>query len=56
MEPPLRSFVKSMTAKEGLESSPDRLFVQEYFLANYFASQRIPLTLPAICRIILLAI
>ena len=34
MEPPLRSFVKSMTTKEGLKSPPDRLFVQEYFLAN----------------------
>ena len=34
MEPPLRSFVKSMTTKEGLKSLPDRLFVQEHFLAN----------------------
>ena len=34
MEPPLRSFCKSMTAKEGLKSPPDRLFVQKYFLVN----------------------
>ena len=34
MESPLRSFVKSMTTKEGLKSLPNRLFVQEYFLAN----------------------
>ena len=71
MEPPLRSFVNSMTTKEGLKSLPDRLFVQEYLSAytypdimeiihslflNYFATLRIPLTLPAICRIISLAI
>ena len=71
MEPPLRSFVKSMTTKEGLKSLPDRLFVQEYLSAytypdimeiirslflNYFATLRIPLTLPAICCIISLAI
>ena len=71
MEPPLRTFVKSMTTKEGLKSLPDRLFVQEYLSAytypdvmeiirrlflNYFATLCIPLTLPAICRIISLAI
>ena len=71
MEPPLRSFVKSMTTNEGLKSLPDRLFVQEYLLAytypdimeiirslflNYFATLRIPLTLPVICRIISLLI
>ena len=72
MEPLLRSFVKSMTTKEGLKSLPDRLFVQEclsaytypdimeiihsLFSLNYFATLRIPLTLPAICRIISLAI
>ena len=71
MEPPLRSFVKSMTTNEGLKSLPDRLFVQEYLSAytypdimqiirslflNYFATLRIPLTLPVICRIISLAI
>ena len=33
MEPLLRSFVKSMTTKEGLKSLPDRLFVQEYLSA-----------------------
>ena len=71
MEPPLRSFVKSMTTNECLKSLPDRLFVQEYLSAytypdimkiirslflNYFATLRIPLTLPVICRIISLAI
>ena len=71
MKPPLRSFVKSMTTNEGLKSLPDRLFVQEYLSAytypdimdiirslflNYFATFRIPLTLPVICRIISLAI
>ena len=71
MEPPLRSFVKSMPTKEGLKSLPDRLFVQEYLSAytypdimeiirslflNYFATLRIPLTLPAICHIISLVI
>ena len=35
MKPPFGSFVKSMTTKEGLNSPPDRLFVQEYFLANW---------------------
>ena len=33
MEPPLRSFIKSMTTTEGLKSLPDRLFVQEYLSA-----------------------
>ena len=62
MEPPLRSFVKSMTTKEGLKSLPDRLFVQKYLSAytypdimeiirslflNNFATLRIPLTLPS---------
>ena len=71
MEPPLRSFVKSMTTKDGLKSLPGRLFVQECLSAytypdimeiicslflNYFAALRIPLTLPAICGIISLAI
>ena len=71
MEPPLRSFVKSMTRKKGLKSLPDRLFVQEYLSAytypdimeiirslflNNFATLSIQLTLPAICRIISLAI
>ena len=34
MKPPLGIFVRSMTTKKGLNSPPDRLFVQVYFLAN----------------------
>ena len=34
MKPPLRSFVKSMTTKEGLKLPPDRMFVQEYFFGQ----------------------
>ena len=39
MKPPPRSFVKSLTTKEGRKSPHNRLFVQEYFLANWNKNQ-----------------